>query len=138
MSSMVKITVPGKPEFLNLCNEAAVTVSAELGFDVDTVEEIGMAVFEACKFLTCHESDCWCSSYNVEFSYEEYSGLIVNITTNGEYSIEKSRHICMDCPNEGDLGVQIIKSIMDNVEIDREYDDGSGRGKRITLVKNLC
>ena len=137
MISIMKMTVPGKPEFLNICSDAATTVSAVLGFNADIIDEIGMAVFEACKFLTCHESNCWCKAYNVEFSYEN-SKMIVEITTNGEYSIEKSRYICMDCPNEGELGVKIIKTIMDEVKIDREYDDGSGSGKKITLVKNIC
>ena len=137
MTSIMKMTVPGKPEFLNLCSESAITVSAVLGINVDIIDEIGMAVFEACKFLTCHESDCWCKAYNVEFLYEN-NKMIVEITTDGKYSITKSRRICMDCPNEGELGVQIIKSIMDEVIIDRQYDDGSGSGKKITLVKNIC
>lgn len=135
MKSIMKMTVPGRPEFLNLCNESAIKVAAILGFNIDIIDEIGMAVFEACKFLTCHESDCWCKAYDVEFFYEE-SKMIVEITTNGKYSIVKSCKICMDCPNEGELGVQIIRSIMDEVYIDREYDDGSG--KKITLVKNIC
>lgn len=135
MTSIMRMTVPGKPEFLNLCSESAITVSAVLGFNVDVIDEIGMAVFEACKFLTCHESNCWCKAYNVEF-FSDGGKLVVEITTNGQYSIQKSRRICMDCPNEGELGVQIIKTIMDEVEIDRQYDNGSG--KKITLVKNLC
>lgn len=137
MISIMKMTVPGKPEFLNICSDSATTVSAVLGFNADIIDEIGMAVFEACKFLTCHESDCWCKAYNVEF-FLDNSKMVVEITTNGEYSIEKSRKICMDCPNEGELGVKIIEAIMDDVTIDRKYNDGSGSGKKITLVKNIC
>lgn len=137
MNNVMKMTVPGKPEFLNLCSDAAVTFAAVSGMDVDAVEDFAMAVYEACKILTCHESDCWCSRYDLQFEAED-GRIVVTVTTCGEYNIEKCRRICYDCPNEGNLGLQIMRSIMDEVEIDRDYDDGSGSGKKIIMVKNIC
>lgn len=134
MSNLLKMTVPGRPEFIQVCKSAAIAAANLSKFDIDTVDEIGMAVFEACKSITCHGHDCWCTSYEMNIEFLEDKFKIILVST-GEHSIEKCvQHICLDCPREGDLGIAIIKSIMDQVEIEKE-NDGT---KKIIMVKNLC
>jgi anti-sigma regulatory factor (Ser/Thr protein kinase) len=38
----------------------------------------------------------------------------------------------MDCPNEGDIGIHVIRTLMDEVEIIKE----EGKKKSIKMVKN--
>lgn len=133
MSNLVKLTVPGNPEFIQVCRSAAIAAANVSGFDVDTIDEIGMAVYEACKCITCHGHDCWCTTYDIDIMLSEKEFKVV-LVCSGEHNIEKVGHICMDCPREGDLGIAIIKSIMDNVEIEKD-DSGT---KKIIMVKNLC
>ena len=122
-TDLVKIKVLGKPEFIKVCRSAALATASLVGFDVDTVDEIGMAVFEACKVVTCRE-------YEMDIRTED-DGLTIEILSSGSHTVEKNCEICLDCPNEGDLGISIINSIMDSVSIENT-DDG---GKKITLVK---
>lgn len=129
-TNLVKIKVPGEPEFIKVCRSAALATASLAGFDVDTVDEIGIAVFEACKAVTCHGYDCWCSEYEMEIKKEDDS-LTIEIISSGKHTVEKNCEICLDCPNEGDLGLSIIYSIMDSVKIENAEDGG----KRITLVK---
>lgn len=129
-TDLVKIKVPGKPEFIKVCRSAALATASLVGFDVDTVDEIGMAVFEACKVVTCHGYDCWCSEYEMDIRTED-DGLTIEILSSGSHTVEKDCEICLDCPSEGDLGISIINSIMDSVSIENT-DDG---GKKIILVK---
>ena len=133
MLNLVKMTVPGRPEFIQVCKSAAIAAANLAKFDIDTVDEIGMAVFEACKSITCHGHDCWCSMYDMEIELADDHFTIKLIST-GEHNVEKCGHICLDCPREGDLGISIIKSIMDEVEIDK---DGDGT-KKIIMVKKIC
>ncbi len=133
MSNFVKITVPGNPEYIKICENAAIKVAAISGLDLDTVEEVGMAVFEACKNIACHGHDCWCSEYEMEIeTTDKY--FKINLVSVGEHSIEKCETICLDCPNEGNLGLAIINSVMDDVHME---SDGKCN-KKIVMVKNLC
>ena len=42
--------------------------------------------------------------------------------------------ICLDCPKEGDLGIAIIKSVMDDVQIEKDGVES----KKIIMVKNYA
>lgn len=132
-TNLVTMKVPGKPEFIKVCRSAAIATASLVGFDVDTVDEIGMAVFEGCKAITCHGYDCWVAEYEMDIQISD-NEFKVEIKSTGEHNVEKQSHICLDCPREGDLGISIIKNIMDSIEIENK-EDGS---KKITLVKKYA
>jgi hypothetical protein len=54
MSEILKMTLPGNPEYIRVTKSAVGSAAALAGFDFDCVEDIQMAVAEACKSIT------WC------------------------------------------------------------------------------
>ena len=51
--------------------------------------------------------------------------------TSAGHKLTKLSKICVDCPNEGDLGIFVIKSLMNEVEL---LDNPEGK-KTIKMVK---
>jgi serine/threonine-protein kinase RsbW len=133
MSNVINMTVSGDPKFIKVCERAAVEAVKVIGVDVETADEIGMAVFEACKAITCHGHDCWCRTYTLNIDRIN-EGLEIIVQSDGVYNVEKCARICLDCPKEGDLGIAIIKTVMDDVQIEK---DGL-ESKKIIMVKNYA
>lgn len=132
MSDLLKFSVPGNPEYVQIVKTAAQSAAGIADYTLEAVEDIGIAVGEACKLITCHGFDGWSKSYDIECVIDENH---MQITISDEYcihEIKKDKRPCMDCPNEGNLGMLVIKSLMDEVEIINE----EGREKSIRMVKH--
>ena len=133
MSNVINMTVPGNPDYIKVCRNTAMAAASVMKLDVDAVDEIGMAVYEACKAITCHGHDCWAKTYTINIEMLD-ENLTITVQATGQHDVEKCKKICLDCPKEGDLGIAIIKSIMDKVEIEKEGNNS----KKITMVKNYA
>lgn len=132
MSDLLKFSVPGNPEYVKIVKTAAQSAAGVADYTLEAVDDIGIAVGEACKLITCHGFDGWSNSYDIECLIEDDQ---MQITISDElclHEIKKDKRPCMDCPNEGDLGMMVIKSLMDEVEIIKE----AGRKKSIRMVKH--
>lgn len=127
------MTIPGRPEYIQTAKLAVGSIASIGGFDYDSLEDIRIAVGEACKCITCHNYDCWSKDYEVSAVLDE-RGLRIHIEDDCEaHDVPKSGHICLDCPKEGELAVNIISSIMDDFQVEK---DGSC-ARSITMVKYL-
>lgn len=132
MSNSISLTVKGSPEYMQVCNSVAIASANIAGLDVDCVDEIGMSVFEGCKIISCHDSDCWCSEYKIDINICENKFQVI-ITATGDYELEKCKKICTHCPKEGDLSLAIINSVMDEVEFTRNENNK----KQLIMSKNI-
>ncbi|MEA4921970.1 MAG: ATP-binding protein [Eubacteriaceae bacterium] len=132
MSGILEMTVPGNPEYIKIAKMAAGAAASLEGFDIEKVDDIKMAVGEACKAITCHGFEGWSENYQLAM---DMAGKVLTIEVEDKlckHQVSKGTRPCMDCPGEGDLGIQIIKSLMDDVEIVK-----AGDGCRsIRMVKN--
>ena len=132
MSDLLKFSVPGNPEYVKIVKTAAQSAAAVADYSLEAVDDIGIAVGEACKLITCHGFDGWSNSYDIECAIEEDKITIEVKDEHCLHQIKKDKRPCMDCPNEGDLGMLVIKSLMDDVEIIKE----EGKKKSIKMVKH--
>lgn len=134
MTKLLEMKLPGNPDFIRISKNAVMTAASLAECNIDLIDEIGMAVYEACKNISCHGYDGWCKTYDVEVNIEE-ENFSVTVSSEGEqHTLEKRFKPCLDCPREGDIGIALIYSLMDKVEIDK---DGKG-GKAIKMVKKIC
>ncbi len=62
--------LPNKPEYVSLVRLAASGIAGRMGFDVETVEDIKLAVAEACTNAIKHGTAKY-SEYRIEFGVEE-------------------------------------------------------------------
>lgn len=132
---MDKLTfvIPGKPEYLTMVRLAISSIANTAGFDLDAAEDMKTAVEEACKNVSCHGFDGFSDQYEVECNVEKERVEIIVKDACDTHTLEKLAKPCQNCPSEGDLGIYVIKSLMNEVEFGKAED---GR-KAIRMVKNL-
>jgi len=134
MKEILSMTVPGEPEYIKITKMAVGSAAALEGFDVECIDDIRMAVGEACKNVTCHGHEGWSDCYQVVCTMDDNKMIIVVEDRTCKHSIRKMHRPCMDCPREGDLGLEMIKSIMQEVEVTKEKTGN----KKIKMVKYVC
>lgn len=134
MGDLLKFSIPGKPEYLRIAKLAVGSAAGTANFNIQAIEDIQIAVGEACKNITCHGFDGFSNFYEVECLIEDEKMTVSVFDKSCEHGLEKHKKPCLDCPNEGNLGIYIIKSLMDDVEIVKAEDGNNS----IRMVKNKC
>jgi len=131
MADRITFTIPGKPEYLTMVRLAIGSIADMAGFNVEEIEDIKTAVGQACKNISCHGKERMATEYSLE-CVSENNLLEIYVTDTGLASETKELSMkCMDCPNEGDIGVFLMRTLMSDVEL---VDNPSGR-KTIKMVK---
>ncbi len=131
MNDLLKFSIPGKPKYVQMVRLAIASIAGQVGFDVEKVEDMTVAVSEACKLVTCHGQEKFSENYDV---IVEIDGESISITVSdfsSGHNIEKEFRQCMKCPEEGNLARFVIESLMDSVET-TENEKGN---KSIKMVK---
>ncbi len=129
----VIFTIPGKPEYLTMVRLAIGSIATNAGFDIDEIEDIKTAVSEACKNVSCHGFDGFSDKYEVRCNIEKGRLEVIVKDDCDCHSLQKLCKPCQNCPQEGDIGIYIIKSLMNEVEFGKSED---GR-KEIKMVKSI-
>ena len=122
MIEILNMEVIGDPDYIGVVKMAAGSAASIEGFDIEKVEDIRVAVGEACKTITCHNFADWSAAYKVSMAIEEEQMVIKVEDSKEGHQREKSKRLCLDCPKEGDLGIHIIRSVTDDMEVIRSGD----------------
>lgn len=132
MKEQVKITLPGKPEYVSIARLTASVIANRMGFDIDEVEDIKVAVGEACNNAVMHGKG---EEENYDICFEVYqTRMVIEVRDNGigfdytDYQAPELGEL-----KENGLGIFIMKTLMDEVE----FIPVPGDGTRIRLVKGL-
>ena len=131
MADKLQFVIPGKPQYITIVRLAVGYAANTAGFDVEEIEDIKTAVGEACKNISCHGSDGFAEQYQVDCEIEDGKMEIYVTDICESHNLEKLQKPCRDCPNEGDLGLYVIKSLMTDIEI----IDGPNCKKAIKMTK---
>ena len=134
MGDLLRFSIPGKPEYLKVAKLDVGTAAGTANFTIEAIDDIKIAVGEACKNITCHGFDGFSNFYEVECNIEDDKITVTVCEKSCEHGSEKHKKPCLDCPNEGNLGVYIIKTLMDEVEIVKTKNGNNS----IKMVKNKC
>ena len=127
----LKFVIPGKPEYMTMVRLATGALAAKAGFTLDDAEDVKMAVAEACKNVSCHGNEGYSDKYEIEYNVGEGSMEITVIDACDQHSLQKMSKQCQHCPQEGDIGFIMLRSLMTCVELGHD-DQGH---KFITMVK---
>lgn len=135
-SRTVRLTIPAKPEYITLSRLALTGLSRVRPLPDDTLADLKLALTEACSNSVRHaygERDG-----HVEISFELCEDkLVVEVSDDGagfepgarDGNGERAGELA-----EGGLGIAIIRSVADELEIDAQP---GGRGSRLRFVKLL-
>ncbi len=134
LGRIVRLTIPAKAEYITLSRLALAGLSRVRAFSDETLADLKLALTEACSNSVRHAYGD--GDGHVDISFELLDDrLIVEVADDGsgfELGTESSNGD--EELTEGGLGIAIIRSIADEVEIGGGPD---GRGSRLRFVKLL-
>jgi serine/threonine-protein kinase RsbW len=129
----VQLTIPAKAEYITLCRLALTGISRLRPLGEETLADLKLALTEACSNSVRHAYTS--GEGHVEITYELHPDrLVVEVTDDGEGFDPSSARDADGDLTEGGLGIAIIRSIADELEIGA---GAGGRGSRLRFVKVL-
>ena len=129
----LKFIVPGKPEYMTMIRLATSSLAAQAGFDLEAAEDIKIAVVEACKNVSCHGNEGYSEKYEIEYAVDQGTFSVTIIDACDKHSLEKVSQQCQNCPQEGDIGMILLHSLMNSVSVGKD-EEGH---KFIQMVKSI-
>lgn len=116
----IEISLPFKAEYVSIARLAASGISNRVGFDIETIEDIKVAIAEVCNKLVKAGREC-----------EGHYTLTFNILPDSIEVIFRCENKNIDTifsEDEEELGISIIKALMDKVQFN------AGEGKHILIM----
>ena len=134
-SRTVRLTIPAKPEYITLSRLALSGLARVRPLEEETLADLKLAQTEACSNSVRHAYDDDGGHVSISFELRD-DRLIVEVADDGTGFEPETKHKNGDDVelSEGGLGIAIIRSIADEVEIG---GGANGRGSRLRFVKLL-
>jgi serine/threonine-protein kinase RsbW len=130
----VRLTIPAKPEYITLSRLALAGLSRVRPLADDKLADLKLALTEACSNSVRHAYGADGGHVDISFELRE-DRLIVEVADDGTgFEPGAVGKDADDELTEGGLGIAIIRSIADEVEIG---GGPGGRGSRLRFVKLL-
>ena len=134
MKDSLVITIPSHPKFLSVARAVTNRIGQLYDIAEDTIEEIKLAVDEACANVIKHayKGD---TSKKIILKYRVTGDAFKVIIEDNGSKVSK-RHVKgrdLDDIRPGGLGVHFIKKVFDIFE----FDERKGKGNRLTLVRHM-
>ncbi|MEK8130923.1 anti-sigma B factor RsbW [Paenibacillus filicis] len=138
-SRVVCLSVPAEPEYIDLVRLTLYGISSKLGFSYEEIEDMKVAVAEACNNAVVHAYEPG-SPGTMEVRFEQLEdGLRITVKDEGpsfDYeakaeSAESLHDKTLNEINVGGLGIYLMQALMDDVEV------RTGIGTEVTLTKRV-
>ncbi|MFB6367103.1 anti-sigma B factor RsbW [Paenibacillus elgii] len=139
-SHVVSLTVPAEAEFIDLVRLTLYGISSKLGFSYEEIEDMKVAVAEACNNAVVHAYEPG-SPGLMEVRFERIEdGLRIVVKDQGPSFnfAEKARRAgslhdkSLRDIHVGGLGIYLMQALMDDVEVK------TGTGTEVILTKRVC
>lgn len=129
---LVELRIPARAEWVALARLAAATVANRLHFSIEEIEDVKLAVAEACAAIIQHDGHgeflflaCEASPEALRIRVRDSGGQGVQISDRQRMNFEEARI--------AGLGIFLIRTLMDEVS----YDVHPQNGSDILMVKHL-
>ncbi len=136
-----ELKIPALPDFIPVAKRVAASLGSQLGFSLEEVDELCIAVTQACDSTIDAAEDMWGSGATLKLSYASTQrGIAVDVEALGPRSRE-ALPVLPPRPRSEDLEAQrVLAREMIRLFVDdfRHHVDNSGRGQiRFRMVKYL-
>jgi len=132
MKDSVVVTIPSHPKYLSMVRAVTVSMGKLYGIKDTIIEDIKLAVDEACSNVIKHayRGD---TSKKIVIKYNNMqNGLAVIIEDNGiKANLKSIKGRSLDDVRPGGLGIHFIKRVFDVFK----FDDKKKKGNRLILIK---
>ena len=133
MADQLTLNVPGKAEYVGTVRMTVAHVASSAGFDIEAIDDIKVAVSEACTNIILHAHKDAVFNYDVLVERGD-NNLTITVEDNGAgFGLEDYIPPVPGETQGSGLGIFIIRALMDEVDIQTE----TGAGTRILMSKNL-
>lgn len=118
----IKMEITSNPSYVGIIRLTTSGIANKIGFSVDDIDDIKVAVSEACTNAIKHGDN---DRFYIKFIILE-DGLSIEIRDDGKgYDISSVGTPDLENPKESGLGLFIIKSLMDEVSIESKNNEGT-------------
>ncbi len=129
----VRLTIPAKAEYITLGRLALTGLSRLRALPQETIADLKLALTEACSNSVRHAYEN--GEGSVEIMYElQRDRLVIEVADTGAGFDPRQHERDVEDFTEGGLGIAIIRSVADELEIGAGE---GGRGSRLRFVKLL-
>ena len=126
----IKMEISSNPEYVSVIRLTTSGIANKVGFCIDDIEDLKVAISEACTNAIKHSLD---DKFIVIYSIIE-NGLTIEVIDNGKgYDRNTVSEPNIDDLKEGGMGLFIIESLMDEVTVESQ----EGKGTSIKMTKYL-
>lgn len=115
----IELNIPAKPEYMMIVRLTASAIACRVDFCLDDIEDLKIAVAEACVMLIDKEHSS--NNLNIVFAIEQDRALKIDITVDNPV-----RDIDPKLGTERELGFFILESLMDEIEVRTEQEQICG------------
>ena len=133
MVDRLLMTVPDGPEYVGTVRIAAAHIANLAKFDIEAIDDIKVAVSEACTNIICHAHESSDFQYEVIFEREDGRITITVSDTGAGFGLDEYVEPVPGEEKGSGLGIFIIRALMDEVDIHSEL----GAGTKIQMTKRL-
>ena len=109
LKDSIELLLPFKAEYVSVARLTASGIASRIGFDIETIEDIKVAIAEVCNKLIKTGSST-AESYRLIFKIYESSLVTV-------FDCEDKSLKCIFKNEEDELGLSIINALMDSAEL---------------------
>lgn len=137
MQDVVRLTIPAKPDYVGIARLTVSGIANRLGFSYEEIEDIKLSVAEAVTNATLHAYEDDNGEIEIE-CLAELDYLQITVQDHGtSFKIGQEQRLTQRIDSskdveslpEGGLGIFLIETLMDHVEITSDL------GTRIVMVK---
>lgn len=131
MKDKVSLSLPCKADYVTVARMTTSVIANKFNFDIEDIEDLKVAVSEACNNVVIHSNID--DFFNIDF-FLNGKTFIIEVEDKGKgFDIQKYEGPDLENPSENGLGIYIIETLMDDVEIKTE----KGNGTKIVMSKFL-
>lgn len=125
----VELRIPARAEWVAVARLAAAAVGSRMRFSVDEIDDLKLAIAEACT--SCMQRSEGIENIDIRW---EATPSELRVTVAGDGRVKKLESVKNgDDPKVGGLGVFLIRALMDDVE----YEVEPQRGDRLVMSKRV-
>ena len=126
----IKMEITANPAYVSIIRLTTSGIANKVGFCMDDIEDLKVAVSEACTNAIKHSSD---DRFTIIYTMIK-NGLTIEIIDNGNgYDTSSINEPDIENLKESGMGLFIIEALMDEVSIESQ----EGKGTSIKMTKYL-
>lgn len=134
----VELRLPNRPEFVAVARLAVSAIACRLDFDIEAIEDIKVAVGEACNNAIQHGCPTASSDEMILLRCDlEEGALVITVQDRGEgfdpATATRQRSSGTLTLTERGLGMLLIESLMDEVD----FSSSPGDGTQVRMTKRV-